>query len=65
MPCIFARDMLAAKKTITEAFTKYYGRSRNERKEAVYFETALEDMLREVKLSEDEMGKLTMLHYWA
>jgi hypothetical protein len=65
MPEIFARDMVAAKNTIIGAFTKYYERPRNERKNAVFFATALEDMLREIGLSEDEMGKFTMLHYWA
>jgi hypothetical protein len=65
MPGIFARDMSAAKQTIIGAFTEYYERPRNERKDAVFFATALEDMLREIGLNEDEMGKFTMLHYWA
>ncbi|KAJ4305906.1 hypothetical protein N0V90_001439 [Kalmusia sp. IMI 367209] len=65
LPSIFARDMLAAKSTITGAFTNYYGKPRTERSDSVFFVAALEDMLREVGLSEDEMGKFTMLHYWA
>ncbi|KAF2867711.1 cytochrome P450 [Massariosphaeria phaeospora] len=65
LPDVFARDMLAAKKAITDAFTGYYRLPRSERPGAVGFVTDLEDMLREVGLSEDEMGNFTLLHYWA
>jgi hypothetical protein len=65
VPDIFAQDMVKAKKTITDAFTDYYGQPRSERPGSIYFVDALEDMLREVGLTEDEMGKFTLLHYWA
>lgn len=65
LPGVFAQDMLAAKRTITGAFADYYRLPRSERADANYFVTALEDMLREVGLTEDEMGKFTLLHYWA
>jgi hypothetical protein len=65
VPEIFAQDMVKAKKTITDAFVNYYRQPRSERPGSVYFVDALEDMLREVGLTEDEMGKFTLLHYWA
>lgn len=65
LPDIFAKDMLKAKSTITGAFANYYKLPRSQRPNAEYFATGLEDMLREAGLSEDEMGKFTLLHYWA
>lgn len=65
LPDIFAQDMVKAKRTITSAFANYYRQPRNERPGSIYFVDALEDMLREVGLTEDEMGKFTLLHYWA
>jgi hypothetical protein len=65
LPSLFAKDMLTAKNTIAGAFTKYCRVPRNERLEASYFATALEDVLREVGLTDDEMGKSSLLHYWA
>jgi hypothetical protein len=65
VPEIFAQDMVKAKRTITGAFANYYRQPRSERPGSVYFVDALEDMLREVGLTEDEMGKFTLLHYWA
>ncbi|KAF2686658.1 hypothetical protein K458DRAFT_386619 [Lentithecium fluviatile CBS 122367] len=65
LPSLFSKDMLMAKNAITGAFVTYYGLPRSERREAVYFVTALEEMLREAGLTEDEMGKFTLLQYWA
>lgn len=65
LPDIFAQDMVKAKKAITGAFADYYRQPRIERPGSIYFIDALEDMLREVGLTEDEMGKFTLLHYWA
>jgi hypothetical protein len=65
LPELFAQDMAETKKTITRAFADYYRQSRSERPGSIYFVDALEDMLREVGLTEDEMGKFTLLHYWA
>lgn len=65
LPGAFARDMLAAKATITNAFTKYYSLPRSERPGAIFFVTELEDLMREAGLSEEEMGAFTLLHYWA
>ncbi|CAI6285269.1 unnamed protein product [Periconia digitata] len=65
LPNVFARDMVKTKKTITDAFADYYRQPKNEREESIYFVDALESMLREVGLTEDEMGHFTLLHYWA
>ncbi|KAF1948369.1 hypothetical protein CC80DRAFT_431743, partial [Byssothecium circinans] len=65
VPDIFAQDMVKAKNTITDAFAGYYRMPKSERRGSIYFVSALEDMLREVGLTEDEMGKFTLLHYWA
>jgi hypothetical protein len=65
LPEAFAKDMVKAKSTITGAFTDYYRQSRSERPGSIFFVDALEDMLREIGLTEDEMGKFTLLHYWA
>jgi hypothetical protein len=65
LPEAFAKDMVKAKSTITGAFADYYQQPRSERPGSIYFVDALEDMLREVGLTEDEMGKFTLLHYWA
>ena len=65
LPDIFAQDMLQAKEFITESFTKFYQLPRHERPNLIFLIDAVEDMLREAGLSEDEMGKFTLLHYWA
>jgi hypothetical protein len=65
LPDVFAGDMLASKKTLTNAFAKYYGSPKEGRKGAVYYVEKVEDMLREVGISELEMGSYTMLQYWA
>lgn len=64
-PGILAQDMIKAKGVITGAFADYYRQPRSERPGSTYFVNALEDLLREVGLTEDEMGKFTLLHYWA
>jgi hypothetical protein len=65
LPDIFAGDMLSSKSYMTTAFTNYYKLTRSERSDSVFFVTALEDMLREVGLSDRELGQFTLLHYWA
>ena len=65
LPDFLAQDMAKAKKTITTAFADYYRLPRSERGGSSHFVDALEEMLREVGLTEDEMGKFTLLHYWA
>jgi hypothetical protein len=65
LPDAFAKDMVKAKSTITGAFADYYRQPRSERPGSIFFVEVLEDMLREVGLTDDEMGKFTLLHYWA
>jgi hypothetical protein len=65
IPDAFAQDMLKSKKTIIGAFADYYRQPRSERPGAIYFVQGLEDMLRDAGLTDDEMGMLTLLHYWA
>lgn len=65
VPHFFAKEMLAAKQTLTDAFNRYYKTPRNERDGARYFVTALEDMLREAGLTDSELGKFLLPHYWA
>jgi hypothetical protein len=65
LPDMMAQDMVRTKKTITSVFAKYYRQPRNERPGSVFFIDALEDMLREVGLTEVEMGQFTLFHYWA
>jgi hypothetical protein len=65
LPDVLAQDMIKAKETITNAFTNYYKQPRMSRLGSVYFIDSLEDMLVEVGLTKDEMGKFTLLHYWA
>ena len=65
LPDMMAQDMVRTKKTITSVFAKYYRQPRNERPGSIFFIDALEDMLREVGLTEVEMGQFTLFHYWA
>jgi hypothetical protein len=65
LPDIFAKDMLRVKDTITGAFAKFYRLARGERPNSIFFVNGLEEMLLEVGLSDEEMGKFTLLHYWA
>lgn len=65
LPTILAQDMAKAKSTITGAFTQYYRKPRADRPGSAFFVNGLEDLLREVGFNEDELGKFTMLHYWA
>jgi hypothetical protein len=65
LPDMMAQDMVKTKKTITSAFEKYYQQPRSERPGSIFFVDALEDMLREVGLTEKEMGHITLMHYWA
>lgn len=65
LPSVFAQDMVKTKEALTTAFADYYRQPRDKRPGSIYFVDKLEDMLREVGLTEDEMGKFTLLHYWA
>lgn len=65
LPAFLAKDMLASKGTIIDGFETYYKLPRSERPGASHFVTTLEDMLREVGLTEREMAQFTLLHYWA
>lgn len=65
LPAPFAKDMLQARETIAGGFAKYYSLPRYERPEASYFSKNVEDVLREVGLTEGEMGCFMLLHYWA
>ncbi|PVI04819.1 hypothetical protein DM02DRAFT_689708 [Periconia macrospinosa] len=65
LPDVLAQDMVKTKRTITDTFANYYRLPRSERPGSIFFVDALEDMLREVGLTESEMGHFTLLHYWA
>lgn len=65
LPDMFAADMLASKAYMTTAFTSYYKLPRSQRPESIFFVNALEDMLREIGLTDEELGQFTLLHYWA
>jgi hypothetical protein len=65
LPDFFAKDMLQAKNTITGAFAKFYRLPRGERPNSIFFVNALEDVLREVGLAEEEMAEFTLMHYWS
>jgi cholesterol 7alpha-monooxygenase len=64
-PEFLSGDMLKAKQKLIGAFAKYLSMPRDERQDAGYFAQATEDMLREVGLSDREIGGILMLHYWA
>jgi cholesterol 7alpha-monooxygenase len=65
LPWFLSQDMLNAKDKLVDAFTKYLCIPPAERRDAGYFAQASESMLREVGLSEREIGGIIMLHYWA
>lgn len=65
LPAFLSKDMLKCTVTIVDAFETYYKLPQNERPEASYFVTSLENMLREAGLTEREMAMFTFLHYWA
>jgi hypothetical protein len=65
LPDFLATDMLESKAYITGALTNYFRLPRSERPDAAFFVTALEDMLREVGLTDEELGQFVLLHYWA
>jgi len=64
LPDIFAQDMVKAKNTITGALTDYYQQLWSELPGSVRFVYTFGGMLREVGLTEDEMGGFVLLHYW-
>jgi hypothetical protein len=61
LPNVFAQDMLKAKKTITGVFADYYRQPRSDRPGSIYFVHALQEMLQEAGLTEDEMGMVNTL----
>ena len=65
LPDVLAQDMIKTKRKITDAFANYYRQPQISRPGAIYFVESLENMLVEVGLTKDEMGKFTLLHYWA
>lgn len=65
MPAFLSKDMLRCKAEVVDAFEAYYKLPRSQRQGASHFVTSLEDMLREVGLTEKEMAMFTFLHYWA
>ena len=65
LPDFVSQDMLSAKRSIVDAFKNYFKSSRDARPDSVFFIDALEDMLREVGLNEEEMANFMLLHYWA
>jgi hypothetical protein len=64
LPSFLARDMQSSKAAIVNGFTDYYRLPRSERPGALDFALALEDFMREIGFTEEDMGIFTMLHYW-
>ncbi len=65
VPRPFAKDMLASKVIMDKAFERYFELPKSERPGATYYVEAVEEMFREVGLSNDDLGKHTWLQYWA
>jgi hypothetical protein len=65
MPDFLAKDMIKAKSTLLGGFANYYKSPHSERPGSLFFIDALEDMLREAGLTEEDMACFTMMHYWA
>lgn len=65
LPDILSKDMLHAKDVLGDTFTHFYQLPKGDRANSVFFINELEDILRKVGLSKTEMGRFTLLHYWA
>ena len=65
LPEFMARDVVRAKNGLHAALEKYLAVPAAQRRDANYFVTAAEAMLRELGVSEADMAKIFMLHMWA
>jgi cholesterol 7alpha-monooxygenase len=65
LPAILSRDMVAARGELVTTFTGYCQLPEGQRGDRSFFVKELEKMLREVGLSDEDMGNVMMLHYWA
>ncbi|KAF2704074.1 cytochrome P450 [Pleomassaria siparia CBS 279.74] len=65
MPKVISGDMMKAKDSIVNTFVKYLQLPTEERNDRSYFATAMEEMMRDVGISELDMAKTMMLHFWA
>lgn len=65
MPKFISGEMTKAKDAIVDAFFKYLQLSLEERGDRSYFAEAMEEMMRDVGVSELDMAKTIMLHFWA
>ena len=65
LPGFMSKDMLHAKNEIVEAFSHYFKAPKEDRKDSVFFVSAVEQELRECDLSNEEIAQIFMLHHWA
>ena len=65
LPPVMSQDMLSAKRELIEMFARYCKLPADMRRDSSYFIEELEKILREVGLSDEEIGGFMILHYWA
>ena len=65
LPRFLANDMYTAKDEIVDTLRKYFDSPKEERDDALYFVTSVEDELRACNLDNGEIARILMLHHWA
>ncbi|KAH7136043.1 cytochrome P450 [Dendryphion nanum] len=65
MPNFMSGDMMAARDEIIDTFVRYFRLPKEERSDCNLFIREAERLIREVDISELDMAKVFMLHFWA
>lgn len=65
LPACLSRDMLQARERLVDAFKRYFRLKREHRRDACFFVEAMEDVLVDTGLSEDDRARVFAMHYWA
>jgi len=64
LPAFLSRDMNKAKADLQSAFTKFLAVPRSNRGNVISFVRGLEDELRDVGLTSEDIGRFSMLQHW-
>lgn len=65
LPKFMSGDMIKSKDAIINTFVKWLQLPVEERQDRAYFPKAMEEMMRDIGVSEEDMAKTIMLHFWA
>jgi hypothetical protein len=65
LPECLSKDMVQARERLVDAFKRYFRIKRENRRDACFFVEAMEDVLVDTGLSEDDRARVFAMHYWA